>query len=209
MLRLRKVAITGGLSCGKSTVCRILEQLGAYVVSADKIVHHLLFSDAKLGQQIIHLLGSGILVNQKIDRSRIADIVFHDEKLLSALEKIIHPAVYKELNKDYQQQLHHPDPPLIYVAEIPLLFESGGQKDFDFTVVVLANDDICYKRFVEKTCGDQKQFERRKARQMPLLDKAALADYIITNNGSLSDLQQATKNLFQELMKKELQEDKQ
>ncbi len=104
MLKLRKVAITGGLSCGKSSVCRILKEFGAYVVSADKIVHQLLSSDTNLGQKIVDLLGTSVLVNQKLDRSRIARIVFHDLELLKALEALVHPAVYRELNRDYQKQ---------------------------------------------------------------------------------------------------------
>ena len=92
MLKLKRAAVTGGLSCGKSSVCRILSELGAYVVSADKIVHQLLSSDANLGQEIVHLLGPSVLVNQTLDRSRIAHIVFHDSELLKALEALVHPA---------------------------------------------------------------------------------------------------------------------
>jgi dephospho-CoA kinase len=200
MLKLRKVAITGGLSCGKSSVCRILKELGAYVVSADKIVYQLLSSDTNLGQEIVHLLGPHVLVNQKLDRSRIAHIVFHDLELLKALEAVVHPAVYRELDKDYQeQQQHFPTPPL-FVAEIPLLFESGGEKNYDDTVAVVANLEICCKRFEEATGYDQKEFNKRMARQLSLYDKAILADYVIMNNGTLSDLQQTTLELYQELV---------
>jgi dephospho-CoA kinase len=200
MLKLRKVAITGGLSCGKSSVCRILKGFGAYVVSADKIVHQLLSSDTNLGQEIVHLLGSSVLVNHKLDRSRIAHIVFHDLELLKALEALVHPAVYRELNKDYQKQHHLSSPPSLFVAEIPLLFESGGEKDYDVTVAVVASVDICCKRFEEATGYDQKEFNNRMVRQLSLLDKAILADYVIMNNGTLSDLQQITKELYQELL---------
>lgn len=200
MLKLRKVAITGGLSCGKSSVCRILKEFGAYVVSADKIVHQLLSSDANLGLEIVRLLGPSVLVNQKLDRSRIAHIVFHDLELLKALEALLHPAVYRELDRDYQKQQHHPHPPPLFIAEIPLLFESGGQRGYDFTIAVVANVDICCKRFKEATGHDQKEFKNRMARQLSLFDKAVLADYVILNNGTLSDLQQTTAELYQELI---------
>lgn len=200
MLKSRKVAITGGLSCGKSSVCRILKELGAYVVSADKIVHQLLSSDTNLGQEIVRLLGPSVLINQKLDRSRIAHIVFHDLELLKALEKLVHPAVYRELDREYQKQQNHPHPPPLFIAEIPLLFESGGQKGFDFTVAIVADVDICCKRFKEKTGHDQQEFELRMARQLPLFDRAMLADYVIMNNGTLSDLQQSTKELYQKLI---------
>lgn len=200
MLKLRKVAITGGLSCGKSSVCRILKELGAYVVSADKIVHQLLSSDTNLGQEVVNLLGSDVLVNQKLDRSRIARIVFHDLKLLKALEELVHPVVYRELEKDYQRQKNRSQPPSLFVAEIPLLFESGGKRDYDDTVAVVANLEICCKRFEQATGHDQTEFNNRMARQLPLIDKAILADYVIMNNGTLSDLQQTTQELYAELI---------
>jgi dephospho-CoA kinase len=200
MLKLRRVAITGGLSCGKSSVCRILKELGAYVVSADKIVHQLLSSDTNLGQEIVHLLGPSVVVNQKLDRSRIAHIVFHDLELLKALEKLVHPAVYRELDKEYQRQIQHSPPPSLFVAEIPLLFESGGEKNFDVTVAVVADMESCRKRFEETTGYDQKEFNNRMARQLSLDEKAILADYVIMNNGTLSDLQQTTRKLYQKLI---------
>src|SRR5262245_55950333 len=103
MLILKKVAVTGGLSCGKSSVCRIFKELGAYVVSADDIVHQLLTPQTKPGQQVIELMGSDIVVDQHIDRSKIAKKVFGNLKLLKSLEQILHPAVRHEIDKKYQQ----------------------------------------------------------------------------------------------------------
>jgi dephospho-CoA kinase len=200
MLKLRRVAVTGGLSCGKSSVCRILKELGAYVVSADKIVHQLLSSDTNLGQEIVYLLGPDVLVNQKLDRSCIARLVFRDGKLLEALEKLIHPAVYKEIEKEYQEQQSQSHPPPLFIAEIPLLFESGGKRDFDNTVAVLADREICLQRFIKATGSDETEFNKRMNRQLPLLDKARQADYILLNNGTLADLQQQTRALYQKLI---------
>ena len=66
-----------------------------------------------------------------------------------------------------------------------MLFESGGQRDYDTTVAVVANLEICCKRFKEATGYDQREFNNRMARQLPLLEKARLADYVIMNNGTL------------------------
>lgn len=200
MLKLKKVAVTGGLSCGKSSVCRILKELGAYVVSADTIVHQLLSSDTNLGQEVVNLLGPEILINQEIDRSHVARIVFHNLELLQALEELIHPIVYKELNKDYQKQKELLVPPPLFVAEIPLLFESHGEADYDKTIAVVANPEICFKRFQQTTGGNQTEFNNRMDRQLPLIDKAILADYVIMNDNSLSDLRQITEEIYQELI---------
>lgn len=200
LVRLRKVAITGGLSCGKSSVCRILSELGAYVVSADKVVHQLLSSDTTLGHQVVELLGPEILVNQTIDRSRISRIVFRNMDLLRAFEQLVHPAVYREIDKEYQEQLNHPFPPPLFAAEIPLLFESGGKRDYDAVVAVIAKRDDCCKRFIEATGHDEAEFNDRMARQFSPQEKAKRADYVIYNDGSIDDLREATRELFRKLI---------
>lgn len=203
MLKLRKVAITGGLSCGKSSVCRILKELGAYVVSADNIVHQLLSSDANLGQQIVKLLGPSVWVNNQLDRSCIAKLVFHDPNLLQALEKLIHPAVYQEITKQYQEQCHLPEPPQLFVAEVPLLFESHGDSYFDKTVVVIANDELCRERFRQSSGSGKEDYNQRMKQQMPVEDKASLADYVIRNDGTVEELENATQTLFTNLSQSE------
>ena len=200
MLTLKKVAITGGLSCGKSSVCRILKELGAYVVSADEIVHYLLSSDEKLIQELIKLFGTSIVTHQQISRSRLAKLVFTEPKLLQKLEGLLHPAVYKEIDKDYQKKVNERDNLPLFIAEIPLLFESGGEKIFDKTVAVVADPGLCLQRFTQKTGYDQKEFERRAARQLSLLEKAKRSDYVIMNSSSFFNLQATTKELFQELI---------
>ena len=120
---LRKIAITGGLSCGKSSVCRIFKELGAYVISADEVVHQLLSPTTNLGRQVISLLGADIVVDKQIDRSKIAKKVFKQPALLQSLENLLHPAVRDEIEKQYQQIANQPSPPL-FVVEIPLLFET-------------------------------------------------------------------------------------
>lgn len=201
MLKLRKIAITGGLSCGKSSVCRILKEQGAYVVSADKIVHHLLSSDTNFGQEVVKLLGPEILVEGKIDRSKVADIVFNDLELLYALEHLIHPAVEKEIDIEYQKQQNLLKPPPLFVAEIPMLYEAKGEKNYDKVVCVIADLKVCRKRFTETTGYEKTEFDHRMARQISLSDKALLADYVIHNNGTISDLQTETIKLYQKLIK--------
>lgn len=202
MLKLKKVAVTGGLSCGKSSVCRILKELGAYVISADNIVHQLLSTDTNLGREVIGLLGSRVVVDNRIDRSQVAQIVFQEPSLLQALENLLHPVVYSEIEKEYQRQLNNRNPPPLFVAEIPLLFESsvsGNAKEYDYVVAVVADPEICLQRFLQKPGVDREDFDNRMNRQMPLLEKAKRADYVIINSGSFSNLQETTKELYQEL----------
>jgi len=198
MLILGKVAVTGGLSCGKSSICQLLKELGAYVVSADSIVHQLLSSDPEIAQEVVALLGPDIVVNQKIDRSRVARLVFQDLERLSALEAILHPVVYQKINQMYQEQ--KTIKPSIFIVEIPLLFENGREKDFDVVIAVVANEEVCLKRFEQTTGYNIEEFNRRIARQLPLLEKAIRSDYVIMNNGTLDDLKPVVLELYQELI---------
>jgi dephospho-CoA kinase len=200
MLKLIKVAVTGGLSCGKSSVCRILQELGAYTVSADEIVHHLLSSDDSIVSQVVQLLGKGILDDQKIDRSRVARLVFRDHELMKELEEILHPAVYSEIEKQYQKQQEAEQPFPLFAAEVPLLFESNGEKFFDASIAVLAQADICFKRFNKNEQLSRQEFDLRMSNQLSPLEKAIRADYAIMNNETLSTLQEPVRELFQELL---------
>ena len=200
MLKLKKVAVTGGLSCGKSLVCRLLKECGAYVVSADEIVHTLLSSDANLIQAVVKLLGAGILVDNKISRTRVAEIAFADPNLLQGLESLLHPLVYQEIEKEFQQQKDRPAPPPLFVAEIPLLFETVKQKDFHNTVAVVADPELCYERFSEATGQFHEDFNKRTARQLTQLEKAVLADYVIMNSSTQKELQSIIQELYNELV---------
>jgi len=196
-LKLKKLVITGGLSCGKSTVCRIFQTLGAYVISADEIVHQLLSPDTQLGQQVIELIGSDILKNGCIDRSAIAMKVFRDRELLSKLENLIHPVVRTEIEKKYQE-ISKKGTYTLFVAEIPLYFEKG-LRDFDATLTVLADETTSQDRFTKSTGLDREEYQRRMRRQLSPQEKANLSDYVIVNNGSLHVLEDQVKSIFNQL----------
>lgn len=197
MLILRKVAVTGGLSCGKSSVCRFFKELGAYVVSADEIVHQLLSPNTDIGQQVINLLGNDIVINGKIERGIIANKVFNNHALLLSLEKLLHPAVLSEIEKQYQQAKVKQQVPL-FIAEIPLLFEADGQGNFDLIIDVWSDPEVCRQRFKATTGYDADEYNKRMSRQLPPEEKAKRADIIINNTGNLQDLHDVVFGLFRD-----------
>lgn len=200
MLGLVKVAVTGGLSCGKSSVCRILQELGARAISADAIVHQLLSSDKDIVQRVVALLGTAILDEGKINRKRVGALVFSDPPLLAALEAIMHPAVYAEIEKEVVREEQSKSVNRLFVVEVPLLFESGREKDFDCVVTVASHPNLCFQRFAEKQAGDFEEFKRRSSLQMSLLDKARRADYVIVNSRDMSHLVEIVTDLHRELI---------
>lgn len=201
MLRLKKLAITGGIASGKSAVCRVLQELGAFVVDADAIVHELLISNTSIRQQVIRLLGTNVLQNGKLSRRLIADKVFNDSESLNALEQILHPAVFNRINELYDAACSK-NIYKAFVAEIPLLFEIGQEKFYDAVIVVLADEEQTRKRY-QAAGKSEGSLSLRMKRQMDPKEKAERADYVITNNGSFEELQKQVIKISTEVFSHE------
>jgi dephospho-CoA kinase len=186
MLSLKKIAITGGVASGKSSVCRFFQELGAYVVNADALVHELLKPDTPLGQQVLQQLGPEILENGQISRKSIAEKVFKDPDRLRKLEGLLHPAVLRRIEELYTaacKEGHYS----AFVVEIPLLYEIGADRFYDVVVAVIADEAVAKKRFEQ--AGFQKtEYDLRMSRQLKPEQKAAKSHYTIHNNGSLEEL---------------------
>ncbi|MEX1012871.1 MAG: dephospho-CoA kinase [Waddliaceae bacterium] len=197
MLKLNKVAVTGGLASGKTTVCRILKDLGAYVVSTDLIVHHLLTSDSDVRKKVIDLLGPEIMVDKQIDRSRISRLVFNHPRKLRELEEILHPIVLKEINKEFEKAKEASAP--LFVVEIPLLYEVGWEELFDYTITVTASDENSWERFRKESGYERDEFDNRMRRQLSPALKAKKSDVIVKNDGSIEELNNQVKKTYQQL----------
>jgi len=195
MLKLKKLAITGGLSSGKTTVGRLFKDLGAFVINADEIVHNLLIPDSVIGRKVIQLFGPSIVENNSFNRKKIAQQAFLNVKLLKALEALINPVVYAEIEKEYQHVKQASKYPL-FIAEIPLLYELLKQDEFDIVITVTADPSLCQKRFIKQTHQTIKEFEQRMAQQINPEEKAKKSDYVIKNNGSLANLRDQVTKLY-------------
>lgn len=195
---MKKVAITGALSSGKSTVCLLLKDSGAYVVSADTIVHQLLSSNSNIGKQVVQLLGPDICTDGRIDRKKIAKLIFSDQVKLKALESVLHPAVEKEIIRQYEQVKNNSSY-IFFVAEVPLLYEAGMEKLFDAIIVVVADLRVALSRYLQTTGLSQKDFEGRMKNQEQPLEKQKKADFIIFNNGDLPTLKKNVVRIVQQL----------
>lgn len=176
---MKKIAVTGAFGSGKSTLCQVLKELGADVVDADSIGHKLLEGQDR--EAVIKLLGPEIVTGDRIDRRKVAEIVFNNPKKLKALEQILHPHIIENIK---QASVHSN----LFVAEIPLLFETGWDQWFDLTV--------CVTKDPSKT---HPEYEKRMANQFPQTIKAEKSDIVINNDGSLEQLQTKAKQLYKEI----------
>lgn len=196
MLNLKKIAITGSIASGKSTVSSYLKQKNAYIVDADEIGHQLLNIHSSIGQQIIDLLGRGVVTDGRLDRKKIALIVFNDRVKLKALEKIIHPQILQEIEAKYENL--DKDKFSYFVVDIPLLYEMKHEKFYDYVLLVDSKEELCKKRF-EKQGFLPKEYNLRMKNQISLEDKRLRADFIIPNNGSLEMLENEIEKVMHKI----------
>jgi dephospho-CoA kinase len=192
MLNLKKIAVTGAIASGKSSVCQAFKKLGAYVVDSDKLVHQLLDAHTSLGKKIIDLFGPEIVEEGRINRKRIAQKAFHNLEALRALENLIHPSVLNAIVKEYEdvKDADYTN----FVVEIPLLFETGTEQFYDVIILVSAKEFICKER-LQKLGIDKEEYERRMARQLEFSTKKEKAHFLLENNGSLQELEKKVEKL--------------
>jgi len=176
------VAITGGIGAGKSTALASFRHHGAATVSSDEIVHHLLATDPEVKEKLVERLGEEILGDDGApDRERIAIRVFKDRDALDFLEKLLHPLVSREYMSWRDQLAALPNPPLVCVTEVPLLYEVGAETRFDKVVVITAPTKLRRARSDVAT-------DDRESRLIPDAEKVERADYSFKNTGGLEEL---------------------
>lgn len=186
-----KVALTGGIGSGKSTVAEMLQECGAIVIDSDQLSREVIERGTPGYESVLTRFGDEILSDGEINRAALADIVFKDENKRALLEGIIHPLV-RERAESLMRNLPNNS---IVVNQIPLLVETDGAKRFDYVITVSASEDIRRKRLIER---GMKEYEIAKRLHAQVDDSAreAIADHILANNGSLDELQRSVEDLW-------------
>jgi dephospho-CoA kinase len=176
-----RIALTGSIGMGKSTVAKMFERAGVPVFDADAVVRQLQAPGGGLIEKIGELF-PGTVRCGTLDRDCLAQIVLADSDKLDALERIVHPAV-REAREVYVEQ-HRDRPALIF--DIPLLFETGGEKDFDKVVVVSAPAEVQRARVLGRTGMNAAKLDSILVRQMSDEEKRKRADFVVDTGGDLS-----------------------
>ena len=173
-----KIAITGTIGSGKTEACNYLLSKGYDVFDCDKVNSDLLNAKAYalLSDHFPQCFDGEVL-----DRKKLSNIVFNDSNSKELLESIMHPLILEQLKQ-------RKDDPLF--AEVPLLFESGWDKYFDESILIVCDEDVAIERLKNRGI-DEKQAKMRISNQMPVQEKIKKATRIIYNNGSLDELYSA------------------
>lgn len=186
-----KIALTGSIGMGKSTVARMFEEAGIPVFDADAVVRHLQGPGGALIEKIGELF-PGCVRCGTLDRECLAEIVLGDRSKLKLLEEIVHPAV-----RDWRQAFveNHRDAPAL-LFEIPLLFETGGEKEFDKVVVVSAPTDVQRARVLARQGMTRDRLDSILDRQLPDAAKRRRADFVVDTGRDLSTTQDQVRDIL-------------
>ena len=185
------VALTGGIGSGKSAVAEFLQECGAVIIDSDQLARDVIERGTEGFEAVLAAFGDTVLTDGEIDRSTLADIVFHDENQRKKLEAIIHPLV-REAAESLMKKLPSDS---VVINQIPLLVETNGAKRFDYIITVSASEDLRRQRLLQKGLKDYEITKRMQA-QVNDAAREEIADSIIKNEGSLEDLERIVENLW-------------
>src|SRR3954462_545388 len=186
-----RIALTGSIGMGKSTVARMFENAGVPVFDADAVVRALQGPGGGLVEKIGEIF-PGCVRSGTLDRDCLAAIVLADRDKLAALERVVHPAVREARERFVAEH----DGASALVFEIPLLFETGGEAEFDKVVVVSAPADVQRARVLSRAGMTAAKLDSILARQIPDADKRPKADFVIDTGGDLSTTESQVRDIL-------------
>jgi len=176
------IGITGGVSTGKSTFCECLREIlpAAKFFDADEVARQLVDLD-EVKQELLAKFGLGIFLrNGDLNREAVRTIIFQDAAKKSALEQILHPRIRRQWSVEADR---HRASPEFFFADIPLLYETGGETLCDRVVVVACSPDIQLANLIRRMEIERAPAEAMIKSQMPLEEKIKRADHVVWNNG--------------------------
>lgn len=193
----RIIGLTGGIACGKSSLSAALRAHGASVVDADEIARALTAPGGAMLPALRARFGEAIFDGEQLNRARLAALVFEDKNALEALNAILHPAVFEQMDKQMAQLAIQ----AAIVVDVPLLYETGYEKKCDEVWCAWAPERVQLARLTARGLSEAEARARIHS-QMPAIKKALLADRVIITTGSLQSSATAVTRLWDEMQRR-------
>ena len=193
-----RVALTGGIATGKSTVLRVLQAREIPTIDADVLAREVVAPGTPGLEAVVERFGKAVLdVDGALDRRALAALVFSDPLARHDLERIVHPAVYGAI-QTWLRRL--PNETLLAVADIPLLFETGHQADFDQVVVAACPPEEQLRRVMARDGVSEAEARTRLDAQWPIAEKVARAHHVIWTTGPRTETERQVDELVRRLI---------
>lgn len=191
------IGLTGGIASGKSTISNYLRSLSLPIIDAD-VEARLAVEKGEAGySKIVEHFGTEILLEDgSLNRAKLGEIVFRDEKQRAVLNGIVHPEVRNRMNKKQNEAIAEGH--MTVILDIPLLFENKLDSTVDKTILVYVDTETQISRLIDRNKLSFEQAKLRIEAQMPLQEKKALADRIIDNNGTVENSQDQALKILQD-----------
>jgi dephospho-CoA kinase len=190
---MRLVGLTGGIGSGKSTVSAMLAERGAIIIDADQVVRDVQQPGSPVVQAMAERFGAQVVAaDGSLDRQAVAAVVFADPEALGDLNKIVHPAVRAEMDRQVRSHL---DSDHVVVLDIPLLTENP-RKGLQGIIVVDVPEEVQVERLVRSRGFDEADARARIARQASRADRLATATMVVDNSGSVDELERQVDGVW-------------
>lgn len=197
---MKVLGLTGGIACGKSTIARMLKEMGANVIDADKIAHELAEPGEPLYNAYLEHFGEEILLEDKsLNRREIAIRIYNDPMEREWIDNAAHPIIQRKVEEEIERFREMGEKAV--VIDVPLLFETGWQKYADVVWVAYVNRELQIKRLKKRDRIGRANAEKRLNAQMPIEEKKKLADVVICNENTLEDLNKEVSEAWLEFLK--------
>jgi dephospho-CoA kinase len=190
------LGLTGSIGMGKSTTAKLFAEAGVPVYDADATVHLLYEGEAA---PAIEAAFPGTTVDGKVDRTRLSACVVHDPAAIKRLEQIVHPMLGASRQKLLQDAEQSGAP--VAVVDVPLLYETGGEKRVDAVVVVTTSPEIQHERILTRDNMTAEKLEAILARQMPDAEKRKRADFVVDTSHGLDPVRARIRDILAEAAK--------
>ncbi len=194
-----KVGLTGSIAVGKSYVCEVFRELGAFVLDADKTAREVVESNTEGLRRIVENFGAEVLQpNGELDRAKLGSIVFANKSKRQLLNSIVHPLVIEKQN-EWLCEREYENPQGIAIVDAALMIESGGYKRFDKIIVVWCESNIQLERLMLRNDLTAEEALERVNSQMPQEEKKRYADFLIDTSEGFEAAKQQTVKIFEQL----------